>query len=92
MMAETHRPTEVLRSGHAACPGCGHAIGMRMVLRAMGRRVIVVVVPSCVAVISGPFPNAALNVPVFHSAFEIAAPTAAGISNALKVQGIDDIP
>jgi pyruvate/2-oxoacid:ferredoxin oxidoreductase beta subunit len=29
---------------------------------------------------------------MFHSAFEIAAPTAAGISQALKIQGKDDIP
>lgn len=86
------RPAEVLRPGHAACPGCGHAIGMRMVLQALGHRAVVVVVPSCVAVISGPYPYAALNVPVFHSAFEIAAPTAAGISQALKIQGKDDIP
>jgi pyruvate/2-oxoacid:ferredoxin oxidoreductase beta subunit len=86
------RPEEMMRSGHMACPGCGIAMGMRMVLRAMGPRVIVVVVPSCVAVVSGPFPNAALGVPAFHSAFEIAAPTAAGISSALKIQGIDDIP
>ncbi|MBN1106792.1 MAG: pyruvate synthase subunit beta [Deltaproteobacteria bacterium] len=86
------RPAEVLRSGHAACPGCGHAIGMRMTLRALGNRAVVVVVPSCVAVISGPYPYAALDVPMFHSAFEIAAPTAAGISHALKIQGKDDIP
>lgn len=86
------RPVEILRPGHAACPGCGHAIGMRLVLRALGHRAVVVVVPSCVAVISGPYPYAALNVPVFHSAFEIAAPTAAGISQALKIQGKDDIP
>jgi pyruvate/2-oxoacid:ferredoxin oxidoreductase beta subunit len=86
------RPAEVLRSGHAACPGCGHAIGMRMVLQELGNRAVVVVVPSCVAVISGPYPHAALNVPMFHSAFEIAAPTAAGISQALKIQGKDDIP
>jgi pyruvate/2-oxoacid:ferredoxin oxidoreductase beta subunit len=86
------RPQDTMRSGHLACPGCGIAMGMRMVLRAMGPRVIVVVVPSCVAVVSGPFPNAALGVPAFHSAFEIAAPTAAGISSALKIQGINDIP
>lgn len=86
------RPPEMMRSGHLACPGCGIAMGMRTVLRAMGPRVIVVVVPSCVAVVSGPFPNAALGVPAFHSAFEIAAPTAAGISCALKIQGINDIP
>ena len=86
------QPQDVLRPGHAACPGCGIAMGMRMVLRAVGPRVIVVVVPSCVAVISGPFPYSALKVPTFHSAFEIAAPTAAGISNALKIQGINDVP
>ena len=90
--SQESRPREILRSGHLACPGCGIAMGMRMVLRAMGPRVIVVVVPSCVAVTSGPYPHAALGVPAFHSAFEIAAPTAAGISSALKLQGIDDIP
>jgi len=81
-----------MRPGHAACPGCGVAIGMRMVLRALGNRAIVVVVPSCAAVISGPFPYAALDVPMFHSAFEIAAPTAAGIARAMELQGQGDIP
>jgi pyruvate/2-oxoacid:ferredoxin oxidoreductase beta subunit len=64
---------------------------MRMVLRAMGPRTVVVVVPSCVAVTSGPYPHTSLGVPAFHSAFEIAAPTAAGIAAALKVQGKEDI-
>jgi pyruvate/2-oxoacid:ferredoxin oxidoreductase beta subunit len=86
------RPPEVLRSGHLTCPGCGLALGMRQVLRAMGPKTVVVIVPSCVAVTSGPFPHTALGVPAFHSAFEIAAPTAAGIAAALKVQGKEDIP
>ncbi|MFH1116395.1 MAG: thiamine pyrophosphate-dependent enzyme [Pseudomonadota bacterium] len=83
---------DMMRSGHAACPGCGIASGMRMAMQALGRRVVVVVVPSCVAVISGPYPYATWKVPVFHSAFEIAAPTAAAISHALRIQGKDDIP
>lgn len=91
-MAVEARPTEILRSGHGACPGCGLAMGMRMVLRALGQRAVVVVVPSCVAVISGPYPYAALGVPVFHSAFEIAAPTAAAIAAAFEIQGKQDIP
>ena len=45
------RDEEVMRSGHAACPGCGVAIGMRMVLRTLGKRAVVVVVPSCVAAV-----------------------------------------
>ena len=90
-MVNPTRPVEVLRRGHMACPGCGLALGMRTVLRAMGPRTVVVIVPSCVAVTSGPFPYTALGVPAFHSAFEIAAPTAAGIAAALKVQGKEDI-
>ena len=91
-MTKETRPFEVLRRGQMSCPGCGLALGMRMVLRAMGPRTVVVVVPSCIAVTSGPFPYTALGVPAFHSAFEIAAPTAAGISAALKEQGKKDIP
>ncbi len=90
--AETIRPEEVMRPGHLACPGCGLAMGMRLVVQALGKRAIVVVVPSCVAVVSGPYPYGAFGLPMFHSAFEIAAPTAAGISRALKIQGLDDVP
>lgn len=91
-MEEKTRPEEVMRSGHAACPGCGLAMGMRLVVQALGKRAVVVVVPSCVAVVSGPYPHGAFGVPMFHSAFEIAAPTAAGISRALDIQGQGDVP
>jgi pyruvate/2-oxoacid:ferredoxin oxidoreductase beta subunit len=83
---------DMMRSGHSACPGCGQAISMRLVLRAIGAKAIVVTVPSCVSVIAGPFPNAAANVPMYHAAFEVAAASAAGISNALKTQGRQEIP
>lgn len=86
------RPLPVMDSGHTACPGCGAAVGMRLVLGALGFKAVVVVVPSCVSVIAGPYPHAAARVPMFHSAFEIAAPSAAGIATALKVQGKEDIP
>jgi pyruvate/2-oxoacid:ferredoxin oxidoreductase beta subunit len=82
---------DYLRPGHAACPGCGLAIGMKLVFQAMGHRTIAVIVPSCEGSIGGVYPNTAYGVPTFHSAFEIAAPTAAGIANALKIQGKDDI-
>ena len=91
-MTATQRPLEVMSSGQMSCPGCGLALGMRQVMRAMGKRCVVVVVPSCVAVTTGPYPNYSLGVPAFHSAFEIAAPTAAGIRNALIEQGQDDVP
>jgi len=81
-----------MRPGHSACPGCGVAIAMRLVLRSLGDRAVIVVVPSCSAVISGVYPNSALKLPAFHSAFEIAAPTAAGIANALTLLGQEDRP
>jgi pyruvate/2-oxoacid:ferredoxin oxidoreductase beta subunit len=81
-MAQKERPPEMIRSGSMACAGCGLALGMRMVLRAMGPTTVVT---------SGPYPYSSLGVPAFHSAFEIAAPTAAGIAAALKVQGKEDI-
>ncbi len=80
-----------LRPGHAACPGCGLAIAMKLVLQALGPRTISVIVPSCEGAIGGVYPFTSYGVPTFHSAFEIAAPTAAGIANALKIQGREDI-
>ena len=82
---------DYLRPGHAACPGCGLATGMKLVFQAMGPRTIAVIVPSCEGSIGGVYPVTAYGVSTFHSAFEIAAPTAAGIANALKIQGRDDI-
>jgi pyruvate ferredoxin oxidoreductase beta subunit/2-oxoisovalerate ferredoxin oxidoreductase beta subunit len=64
---------------------------MRLVLKALGEKTIVVILPSCVGVISANYPNSTFSVPCFHSAFEIAAPTASGIANALKIQGREDI-
>ena len=81
---------EYMRSGHMACPGCGVATTMRLVLKALGEKTIVVIIPSCVGVISAAYPNSTLTVPCFHSAFEIAAPTAAGIACALKIKGEED--
>jgi pyruvate/2-oxoacid:ferredoxin oxidoreductase beta subunit len=66
-------------------------MGMKLVFQAMGPRTIAVIVPSCEGSIGGVYPVTAYGVSTFHSAFEIAAPTAAGIANALKIQGKDDI-
>jgi pyruvate ferredoxin oxidoreductase beta subunit/2-oxoisovalerate ferredoxin oxidoreductase beta subunit len=90
-MIKPEQQPNLLRPGHAACAGCGLVVAMKLVLQAMGRRTIVVIVPSCEGAIGGVYPNTSYGVPTFHSAFEIAAPTAAGISNALKIQGKNDI-
>jgi len=75
-----------IHPGHMACAGCGEVLGIKLVLQAAGKNTIGVVVPSCIGIIIGPFPFATFKIPVFHSAFETAASSAAGISNALLVK------
>jgi pyruvate/2-oxoacid:ferredoxin oxidoreductase beta subunit len=90
-MALPEQNPNLLRTGHAACAGCGLVVAMKLVLQALGPRTIAVIVPSCEGAIGGVFPNTAYGVPTLHSAFEIAAPTAAGISSGLKIKGMTDI-
>jgi pyruvate/2-oxoacid:ferredoxin oxidoreductase beta subunit len=78
---------ENLFPGHMACAGCGEVLGLKLVLQAIGEDAIGVVVPSCLGIILGPFPNASFKIPTFHAAFETAASSAAGISNALLAKG-----
>ncbi len=82
---------EYMRAGHMACPGCGEATVLRLVLKVLGEKTIMVILPSCVGVISATYPNSTFAIPCFQSAFEIAAPTASGIANALKLQGREDV-
>jgi pyruvate ferredoxin oxidoreductase beta subunit/2-oxoisovalerate ferredoxin oxidoreductase beta subunit len=70
-----------------ACAGCGEVLGLKLVLQAAGEKSIAVVVPSCLGIILGPFPFSSFRIPAFHAAFETAASSAAGISNALIAQG-----
>jgi len=78
---------ELLSSGHMACAGCGQVLGLKLVLQAAGERSVAVVVPSCLGIILGPFPYSSFRIPTYHAAFETAASSAAGISNALLAQG-----
>jgi pyruvate/2-oxoacid:ferredoxin oxidoreductase beta subunit len=82
--------TDRLFPGHMACAGCGEVLGLKLVLQAVGSKTIAVVVPSCVGIIIGPFPYSTFNIPVFHAAFETAAASASGISNALLAQGDEE--
>jgi pyruvate/2-oxoacid:ferredoxin oxidoreductase beta subunit len=79
-----------LYPGHMACAGCGEVLGLKLVLQAVGGKAIGVVVPSCLGIILGPFPYTTFKIPVFHAAFETAASSAAGISNALLAQGDEE--
>ncbi len=80
-------PEEILAPGHFACPGCGGTLTMRYLLKALGRKTVVVIPACCWSVIDGPVPYSAAGVPVFHTAFETAASTACGIKAGLESQG-----
>ena len=85
--AEALPRRELLESGHLACPGCGAALAMRLVLKALGERTIVTLPACCWSIIAGPWPQSSLKVPLFHTAFETGASVASGIKAALLARG-----
>ncbi len=78
---------ELMTSGHLACPGCGGALAMRMVLKELGEKTIVVLPACCWSIIAGPFPQSSVKVPVYHTAFETGPAVASGIRAALDLRG-----
>ncbi len=60
---------EFMYSGHVGCPGCGAAIAMRFLLKALGEKTIMVLPACCWSVIAGPTP-VDIKIPVLHTAFE----------------------
>ncbi len=84
---QDYEPGELMMSGHAACPGCGAAMAMRLALKAMGPDTIVVIPACCWAIIAGIFPYTSLKVPVMHTAFETTGAAISGIRAALDVMG-----
>ncbi|MCD6451748.1 MAG: 3-methyl-2-oxobutanoate dehydrogenase subunit beta [Acidobacteria bacterium] len=82
---------ELVTSGHLACPGCGGALAMRYVLKALGEKTIIALPACCWSIIAAPFPYSSVRVPLIHIAFETAASTASGIRAALDVKGEKDV-
>ncbi|HYA15698.1 MAG TPA: 3-methyl-2-oxobutanoate dehydrogenase subunit beta [Syntrophales bacterium] len=78
---------EYMYSGHVGCPGCGAAIAMRFMLKAVGEKTIVVLPACCWSIIAGPYPQSTLKVPVIHSAFETGGAVASGVRAALDMKG-----
>ena len=82
--------TDLLCSGHAACPGCIEALSMRHVLAVLGPDTIAVIPPSCLAIIAGPQPLSGLRIPVYQPSLESAAAAASGLRRALDTSGRKD--
>jgi pyruvate/2-oxoacid:ferredoxin oxidoreductase beta subunit len=80
-------PGEWLASGHAACPGCGGSLAMRLVLKALGPETIVTSPAYAWTIPAGPEPRSALSVPHLRVSPGAAAAAASGIRAALDAQG-----
>jgi len=82
---------EYLLKGHAACAGCGPAISLRLLLKALGRRTILAVPACCTTVIQGPYPFTSSAVPLQNVLFESTGAAASGIVAALHQRNLKDI-
>jgi 2-oxoisovalerate ferredoxin oxidoreductase beta subunit len=79
--------SETMFSGHVGCPGCGAAIAMKFVLKALGEKTMMVLPACCWSIIAGAYPQSALRIPVIHSAFETGGAVASGVRAALDMKG-----
>lgn len=78
---------DYMSSGHVGCPGCGAAIAMKFVLKALGEKTIMVLPACCWSIIAGPYPQSSLRIPLIHSAFETGGAVASGVRAALDMKG-----
>ena len=82
---------EYLLKGHAACAGCGPAISLRLLFKALGNKVFLIVPACCTTVIQGQYPYTSFSVPLQNILFESTAASASGIVAALRQRNLKDI-
>lgn len=78
---------EFMSSGHNACAGCGPAIAVRYLVKALGPKAVIVIPASCWSIISGVVPLRSLETVVMHCPFPAAASTGSGIKKGLESLG-----
>ncbi len=77
---------ENFASGHRACIGCGEALAVRHVCKALGKDVIIVNATGCIEIISSLLPQTSWCVPWIHTLFENVAAVVSGIESAYKAR------
>ncbi len=77
--------------GHTSCAGCPATIGIRNLLEATGKNIIIANATSCSEIFSSAYPATSWPVPYIHVAFECVAAVASGIEVALKKLGKEDV-
>jgi len=87
---ELNRESELLYSGHNACPGCGAALAVRYLTRALGPNLALVLTASCWSIIAGMPPLTALKCPILHCPFPSAGSVGSGLKRGLNAKGLHD--
>ena len=82
---------EFMNQGHLGCPGCGATMSMRHALKVLGDNTVIVMPASCWSIIAGGLPMTALQVPLMHVPFAVAAACASGVTEAYQYKGRDNI-
>jgi pyruvate ferredoxin oxidoreductase beta subunit len=72
--------------GHRACIGCGEALAVRYVCKALGKNVIIVTATGCIEIFSSLLPQTSWQVAWIHTLFENVAAVMSGIESAYKAR------
>ncbi|OGR30199.1 MAG: pyruvate ferredoxin oxidoreductase [Desulfobacca sp. RBG_16_60_12] len=76
---------EYFTSGHRSCQGCGEALAVRWVCKAIGKDAIIAHATGCMEIVSSGWPQSAWMHPWIHVAFENTAAVASGVESGLKI-------
>lgn len=82
---------ELWLPGSSACQGCGSTLALRWVLKALGKKTVVVAPASCANVYVGWWPRSSAGVTYFDMAFAAGGAAASGIAAALDYLNRKDI-
>jgi pyruvate/2-oxoacid:ferredoxin oxidoreductase beta subunit len=82
---------ELMYPGHSACPGCGAALAMRLLLKGLGPRTVMAVPACCWTVIGTPWPTTAFGVGVIDCPIETTGATVSGLRAAADALGYHDL-
>jgi len=82
---------ELMFAGHSACPGCGAALSMRLLLKGLGPRTIVSVPACCWTVVDTPYPTTALKVGFLDNPIEATGASLSGLRAAADALGMKDV-
>ena len=90
IVEDLNREREMIIPGHNACPGCGAALAVRYLTRALGPNLAIVLTASCWSIIAGAPPLTALKCPILHCPFPSAGSVGSGLKRGLEAKGKGD--